>query len=334
MDKNKTLLFLGDVVPYKPFKFRNNIRTVINLESPITESGLPEGGKINLRVRKNYLDQIFGHNLFCVNIGNNHILDYGYEGLRSTLKELDELNTPYFGLNSTGHLRYDPLVLKLDNLRVAFISAVCSSTSPILEVNNTRLSELDTDFLISEVARLRPEVDRIVVYIHWGREESSYPEPDEIQTARRLVECGIDLVVGSHAHAPQAVERYKNGVIAYNLGNFIMPELKNIPSYYTGDGEPQSVYNKSTMPWNRTSWGLAIDMKSMEFRIRKFYFTKNRILRLAVTPFDCYLTLRGKDIDDRYTDRISRHLKRRDLYRRLVDFVHNPHVPDKLKRMI
>jgi len=335
MDKNKTLLFLGDVVPYKSFKFRNDTKTVINLECPIIKEGIPEGGKINLRVQENYLDDIFGNNLYCVNIGNNHILDYGLDGLYSTIHELERLKTCYFGLNSSYETKYEPLIIKLSDISIAFISAVCSSTSPLLEVGKTaRLSELDEDALIQEMSRIRLLVERIVVYIHWGKEESSYPEPEAIKTARRLVDNGADVVVGSHAHAPQPVEKYNNGVIAYNLGNFLMPALRNIPAYFTGTGEPQSTYNKSTMPWNRISWGLAIDMHSLEFKVMKYMFLNNRVIRLFITPFDRYLRLNNSLITKTDGDHISRHLRKRALYRRIRDFIYNPYVPEKLKKLL
>lgn len=335
MDKNKVLLFLGDVVPYKPFSFTNDLQAVINLECPIIKGGIPEGGKINLKVQENYLADIFGENLFCVNIGNNHILDYGIEGVASTLNELDRIKVPYFGLNRSSDSRYDPLIINLDGIRIAFISAVCSSTSPLLGVGNTyRISELDRRDLIHEIARLRPLASRIVVYIHWGMEESSYPNPQDILTARRLIDNGVDIVIGSHAHAPQPVERYGNGLIAYNLGNFIMPGLKNVPSYFSGNGDAQSVYNKKKMLWNRISWGIAINMDNLNFKVMKYIPFFNRIVRLPFTPLDYYINMRVSPSDESYDFRMARHLKRRALYRYVKDFIHNPHIPQKLRRIL
>jgi len=335
MDKNNTLLFLGDVVPYKPFKFHNDLKTVINLECPIIKEGIPVGGKINLKVQENYLSDIFGNNLLCVNLGNNHIFDYGLEGLNSTIHELEKLNAYHFGLHRGYDTKFTPLIIKFSELDIAFVSAVCPSTSPLLEVDKSaRLSELDVDALIIELGLIRPLVDRIVVYIHWGKEESSYPEAEEIDTARRLVDNGADVVVGSHAHAPQPIEKYKNGIIAYNLGNFLMPGLRNVPTYYTGSGVPQSTYNKRTMPWNRTSWGLAIDMNSMEYKIMKYMFFHNKVTRLLFTPFDRHLKLSNSLITKTSGDIIIRHLRRRALYRRIRDFLYNPHVPEKLKRLL
>jgi hypothetical protein len=335
MDKNRVLLFLGDVVPYKPFKFQNDFKTVINLECPIIREGIPEGGKINLKVKESYLGDIFGNNLFCVNIGNNHILDYGVEGLSSTLNELAGLKTYNFGLNRSNKSKYDPLIIKLGDMSIAFISAVCSSTSPLLEVEKSfRLSELDADVLIQEITQIRPLAERIVVYIHWGREESSYPETQDIITARRLIDNGVDIVIGSHAHAPQPVERYNSGIIAYNLGNFIMPSLRNAPAYFSGDGEAQSTYNKNTMPWNRISWGVAIDMDNLDYKVMKYISFFSRIVRLPYTPLDRYIKMRISPADESYDSRMSRHLKRRALYRYIKDFIHNPHIPQKLKRIL
>lgn len=335
MNKNKTLLFLGDVVPYKPFKFRNDLKTVINLECPIIKGGIPEQGKINLKVQENYLGGIFGENLFCVNIGNNHIFDYGLEGLNSTIHELDRLKINYFGLNGGYKTKYEPLVIELSEIRIAFISVVCLSTSPLLEIDKSvRLSELDVGALILEIIRIRPLVDRIVVYIHWGKEESSYPESEDIKTARRLIDNGVDVVVGSHAHAPQPIERYNNGVIAYNLGNFLMPGFKKFPTYFSGAGVPQSTYNKSTMPWNRISWGLAIDMSTMEFKVLKYMFFYNRVLKLFITPFDRHLKLDNSLISETGSEIISRQLRKRAFCRRIRDFIYNPHVPEKIKKLL
>ena len=335
MDKNKTLLFLGDVVPFKPFKFRNDFKAIINLECPIIKGGTPEGGKINLKVEENYLGDIFGDQLFCVNIGNNHILDYGKQGLDSTLSELGKMQTQIFGLNKTKDDLYNALIVDYDSIRIAFISVVCMSTSPLIQLGNgLSLSVLNTEEILKKVSKIRDSVQRIVVYIHWGTEESSYPEIDDILTARKLIDGGVDIVIGSHAHAPQPIERYKQGIIAYNLGNFIMPELKNVHSYYDEEGASRSIYNKSKMLWNRISWGLLIDMVSMEFKVIRYITVLNRVLRLPWTPLDRHQRLKEIRQDSSYVITVKKHLKRRAFYRRLKDFVYHPHVPEKLRRLL
>lgn len=335
MDKKNTVLFLGDVVPYKPFKFKNTHQTVINLECPIIESGNPVEGKINLRVKENYLKNIFNSNLLCVCLGNNHILDYGENGLESTLLELRKLETKWFGLSSGSGDEYYPLIIEINNLKIAFISVVCQSTSPVIEIDNvTHLSLLDVNKIVESVLRIRTLVKRIVVYIHWGIEESSYPSKEDILIARRLIEAGVDIIVGSHAHAPQPIEKYKNGIIAYNLGNFIMPEMKYVPTYFNDTGTSLSSYTKSLMLWNRISWGFLIDMETMEYKIKKYIFLFNRIIELQFTPVDKYLKLKQRYLNESYELIVNKHLKKRFTYRKIRDFIYNPHVPKKLKKLL
>jgi len=333
--KDHSLLFLGDVVPYKPVRFRNKTKTVINLECPIFKTGLPQKGKINLSVSDNYLGIIFKNNLFSVSLANNHMLDFGNEGFESTLLEIEKLNVTSFGYTVKGAETNNPLITKIDGITLALFSVVCESTSPLMSIDEKiQLGNLDMNWLIDATQAVRNKVHRIVVYIHWGTEESSYPELREIRDARKLIDCGVDIVIGSHAHSPQPVERYKSGIIAYNLGNFIMPELKNIPTYFNDKGIAQSTYNKHTMLWNRISWGLLIDMATLEFKLHRFIFINNRIFRLFFTPLDKYIRLRTVNSEEEYNNVITRHLKKRALYRRIVTYLLHPHVPEKMKRIL
>jgi Bacterial capsule synthesis protein PGA_cap len=335
MNIKNSILFLGDVVPYKPFKFRNSHQTVFNLECPITKDGNPAKEKINIRVKENYLQNIFNSNILCVSLGNNHILDYGEKGLDSTLKELEKSNINYFGLNTGNDDNFNPLVLELNNIKIAFISVVCQTASPVLELDNViYLSSLNLNEIINRVLKIRKLVNRVVVSIHWGEEESSYPKKEDIFIARKLIDGGVDLIIGSHAHAPQPIEKYKNGVIAYNLGNFLMPEMKNIPTYFDEKGLPLSTYSKNLMMWNRISWGLIIDMENMEYKIKKFIFLFDRIIELPFTPLDKYIELKQDLFNASYELIVKNHLKKRDIYRKIIEFIYKPHIPEKLKKIL
>src|ERR1039457_2549535 len=131
MKKENSILFLGDVVPFKPFRFKNHFKTVFNLECPITRQGKPEPGKIILRVKENHLRDIFQGNLLCLSLGNNHILDFGKKGLESTLVELEKSKTKSFGLEIPSLGKTDPLIINFNEISIAFFSAVCQSTSPV-----------------------------------------------------------------------------------------------------------------------------------------------------------------------------------------------------------
>ena len=71
------------------------------------------------------------------------------------------------------------------------------------------------------VRSLRPSVDVLVVYCHWGVTGSNDPAEYQRTIGRVLIDAGANIVAGAHSHQPQPVERYRGGVIFYSLGNFI-----------------------------------------------------------------------------------------------------------------
>ena len=335
MNNKDSILFLGDVVPYKPFKFRNTNKTIINLECPIAKDGNPVSEKVILRVKQNYLPNIFNTNLLCASLGNNHILDFGRRGLESTLSELKELDVKWFGINEGPDDNFHPLIIDFNSHKIALISVVCNSTSPVVGLDSgTQLSILNIDKLIDKVSEIRKSIQRIIVYIHWGIEESSYPSKEDILIARKLIEAGVDIIIGSHAHAPQPIEKYKDGIIAYNLGNFIMPELKNMPAYFDEKGVSQSAISKNLMLLNRISCGLIVDLSNMDYQIKRYIFLFNRILELPFTHLDKYLTLKQDSIDESYELIMREHLKKRAFKRKVRYYFSKPYVPEKIKRIL
>jgi poly-gamma-glutamate synthesis protein (capsule biosynthesis protein) len=66
----------------------------------------------------------------------------------------------------------------------------------------------------------------VFVVLHWGYEYTDVPARWQIDVAHALVDAGADAVIGHHPHVLQAIERYKHGVIAYSLGNFVFPNGK------------------------------------------------------------------------------------------------------------
>jgi poly-gamma-glutamate synthesis protein (capsule biosynthesis protein) len=67
---------------------------------------------------------------------------------------------------------------------------------------------------------------QIVIFVHWGYELAQYPEPADREWARSAIEAGANYVIGHHPHIVQAVERHCGGLIAYSLGNFLLPQVR------------------------------------------------------------------------------------------------------------
>jgi poly-gamma-glutamate synthesis protein (capsule biosynthesis protein) len=52
-------------------------------------------------------------------------------------------------------------------------------------------------------------------------EKATAPDPQQVSFAHGVIDAGADVIVGHHPHVLQGVERYRSGIIAYSMGNFL-----------------------------------------------------------------------------------------------------------------
>lgn len=148
--------------------------------------------------------------LDAVSLANNHALDFGADGYRSTRSYLSE-----WGIAAFGH-PYD---------RPDYISTGLSAKGQsICLVGYHSLYDPDTTSAMAEVVRLRESCTRVVVFAHWGEEYQPVPESQTVATAHSFVDAGADLVIGAHPHVVQPYETYRGRAIFYSLGNFVFDQ--------------------------------------------------------------------------------------------------------------
>jgi hypothetical protein len=150
-------------------------------------------------------------------LANNHVMDYGDRGLKSTLAAAAERNMPVAGAGLTRELARQPHVLTIDGARIGFISC-CEAQFGVARECRPGVAEFGP-WVAATVRRLRREVDATIVSVHAGMEESPWPIPPLQELYRSWIEAGASVVHGHHAHQPQAYERYEGGYIFYGMGN-------------------------------------------------------------------------------------------------------------------
>lgn len=211
-----------------------------NLESPLVPEARIEPEfeyKTPLRADIRHAARLrqAGFNVFC--LSNNHILDYGEFGADSTQALLDEQGLLHFGYGGNLDSAKALKTMSVNSLTVGFVGYTdMVIDSPFWAAPSTRgIAKLDIGAARDETAKQKASVDILVVSLHWGIEYFHLPSPEQLRNARALVDSGADLVIGHHPHVLQGIERYKNGLIAYSLGNFVFSDI--LWKWQTPEGE-------------------------------------------------------------------------------------------------
>ena len=195
----------------------NNDLVVANLEGPITNNKSVSAGTIAGTANNyfftfdpNWAKTLFDENIKIVDLGNNHILNFGRDGLAQTKKYLDETNVGYFGAPDGQRSN----IQNLDGIKIAFVSYNQFSGDLQAEQYAT----------IDEIKKDKSLADIVVVYSHWGDEYSLDANESEKNIAHSFIDAGADLIIGSHPHVVEPLEIYNGKRIYYSLGNFIFDQ--------------------------------------------------------------------------------------------------------------
>jgi poly-gamma-glutamate capsule biosynthesis protein CapA/YwtB (metallophosphatase superfamily) len=236
------LAFVGDVIwastvetrlkengfdyPYKNVKeiLQKPDITVANLETPITTRGEAQDKKYAYRSMPEGLPAFKEAGFDIVNLANNHILDYGLEGLMDTFGHLDRAGIKRIGAGRNVKEAFQPVIMEKNGIKIAFLgfSKVVPHTSWKAGPDSAGVADTyATKLPVEAIKRARQSADLVIVIAHWGKEQEPKPEQYQIDFAKEYIDAGADLVVGSHAHVLQGFEQYKGKWIAYGLGNFI-----------------------------------------------------------------------------------------------------------------
>ena len=201
-----------------------------NLETPITERGEPLDKTWVYRTSPKAVPAFVKAGFDVFNLANNHVLDYGTVGLTDTFKYLNEASLHYTGAGMNDEEAFAPVILERSGIRVAFLGfsrVVPDGTWKAGRDHPGVAPTYNYTRAVEAIERAEQEADVVVVVVHWGEEREPYPNEIQVELARRYVDAGADLVIGSHPHVLQGIESYKGKWIAYSLGNFVFTTNNN-----------------------------------------------------------------------------------------------------------
>ncbi|RJQ35147.1 CapA family protein [Candidatus Parcubacteria bacterium] len=192
--------------------------TVANLEGPITDNpsrsvGSAIGSPDNFifTFPRSTAPLLKKHHIDLVSLGNNHILNFGYSGVRTTQEALQDAGVGYFGdpIGDTVTLR------TVNGILFAFIAY--NEFAP----GGWRAAASSTALQIRE-AKFAGFVP--IVFPHWGVEYEPLASEYQRTLAHQFVDAGAVAVIGAHPHVVQDHETYNGAPIYYSLGNFVFDQ--------------------------------------------------------------------------------------------------------------
>lgn len=153
-------------------------------------------------------------------ISNNHILDHGVSGLRSTMETLDAHGIAHIGAGNTAQEAAKPYIVEHGDKRIG-IYACCEHEFSVVTEGRPGANPFDPLESPDHIAQLKAQCDYVIVLYHGGKEHYRYPSPMLQKICRKLVDKGADLVITQHSHCIGCREEYQGGTIVYGQGNFL-----------------------------------------------------------------------------------------------------------------
>jgi len=158
-----------------------------------------------------------------VNLGNNHIFDYGKVGLFDTISYLDSVGIRHVGAGHNAPQAHLPVIVNANGKRIALLGYYGGGEAPKATRTTPGVADRHIGNIQSDIETIRHSnsADYVAVNFHWGTEKADTPGRDQIEFAHAVIDAGADIIIGHHPHVLQGIERYKSGVIVYSLGNFV-----------------------------------------------------------------------------------------------------------------
>lgn len=204
-----------------------------NLEGVLSKKD--ESGSLDSTLFRGNPDHIVilkdaGFNL--LNIANNHTMQHGRDAFVDMTDIMRNKSINPLGIRKASGLHSRPVFFENDKKKVVFLGYS-------FEKDGYQDSDLpyaigNLDNIKYDITKLRNAADIVVISCHWGLELMSKPSNSTIILARQIIDAGADMILGHHSHTIQGIERYKNKLIIYSLGNFVFDLQWDVNTRRTG----------------------------------------------------------------------------------------------------
>lgn len=174
----------------------------------------------NFRGSKDFVNVLTGSSVEVVGVANNHIMDYGYDGVNHTISTLDAASLPWFGTNDAVQRTW---IYEDGGVRIGFVG-----------METSYWYYRHRNLLKGQVEELRAAgCDVVICVMHGGEEYKAKHQPMQTKFAHTVLEYGVDIIVGHHPHVLQGIEVIDGKTVCYSIGNFVFGGNAAIRAPYT-----------------------------------------------------------------------------------------------------
>lgn len=209
---------------------------IVNLECPVvkkqTVKGILKGGPC-LKTSENAVKYLKDCGFNMVTLANNHLNDYGSEGIHDTFAACEEYDMTWVGAGENLANARKPRIVEINGMRLGIIN-VCEKEYSIATNNTPGANPIDEINNYYDIVQLKKESDRILVIIHGGTEHYRYPTPRMKKRCRFYADLGVSAIICHHTHCYSGYEVYKGVPIFYSLGNFFFDRPEKPMQWKTG----------------------------------------------------------------------------------------------------
>jgi len=226
--------------------------TVGNLETPIGDQPDPIGKNFSFLSDPETVEVLTDGGFDLVTLANNHILDHGSSGLRSTQRLLDQTGIEHVGAGKNEAAAHEATIIESNGQRLAFlgyfqlhpVNSDIDYTTWIAGPDTPGVAWADPELISHDVTTARKQADHVIVMLHAGREVGGTElTKGQYAAGQAALDAGATAVLGAHPHVLQAWQQSDGQFVAWSLGNFIFdfpngsPQTDSAILQLTLDGE-------------------------------------------------------------------------------------------------
>ena len=200
---------------------------VVNNEFPYTERGTKTENKdYNFRADLDTVKYLDDMGADVAILANNHVLDYGQEGLNDTLDVLKENGIASVGAGRNIEEASHPIYFIVNDTKIAIVAATQIErldnppTVSATENSGGTFRCWTGDLIYEKIREAKENADFVIVCVHWGTEKETSPDSYQLAQGPKMAEAGADVIIGDHPHVLQGITYFGDTPCIYSLGNF------------------------------------------------------------------------------------------------------------------